>query len=206
MAIYLYLLDTMADWEVGYILAELNSGRFFDKSKPAASLVKIANTKDAIATMGGIAISPDVALADVNFSPEDILILPGSDTWGADCNQAILSLAPKLLKHGVTIAAICGATIALANQGMLDARKHTSNDKDFLQMICQSYVGAEYYVEEPAVTDRNLITASGLAPLEFAYEVFKKVDAFKPETIESWYKLNSTKEAKYYFEIVSLLD
>lgn len=27
--IYVYVLDTLADWEIGYVTAELKSGRFF---------------------------------------------------------------------------------------------------------------------------------------------------------------------------------
>ena len=27
-AVYVYVLDTLADWELGYVTAELNSGRF----------------------------------------------------------------------------------------------------------------------------------------------------------------------------------
>jgi hypothetical protein len=29
--IYIYVLDTLADWEIGYLTSELNSGRFFKK-------------------------------------------------------------------------------------------------------------------------------------------------------------------------------
>ena len=29
--VYIYLLNTMADWEIGHISAELNSRRFFKK-------------------------------------------------------------------------------------------------------------------------------------------------------------------------------
>ncbi len=27
--IYVYVLDTLADWELGHVISELNSGRFF---------------------------------------------------------------------------------------------------------------------------------------------------------------------------------
>jgi len=30
MKVYLYLLDTLADWEIGFITAELYSHRYFD--------------------------------------------------------------------------------------------------------------------------------------------------------------------------------
>ena len=29
--IYVYVLDTLADWEMGHVISELNSGRFFKK-------------------------------------------------------------------------------------------------------------------------------------------------------------------------------
>jgi hypothetical protein len=41
-------------------------------------------------------------------------------------------------------------------------RQYQLNNKAFL------------YYNQPAVVDVNLITASGVAPLEFSYEVFKK--------------------------------
>jgi hypothetical protein len=29
--VYLYVFDTMSDWEIGYLTAELNSGRYYKK-------------------------------------------------------------------------------------------------------------------------------------------------------------------------------
>ncbi len=29
--VYMYVFDTMSDWEVGYLTAELNTGRYFKK-------------------------------------------------------------------------------------------------------------------------------------------------------------------------------
>ena len=31
LKVYVYVLDTMADWELGHVISELNSGRFFKK-------------------------------------------------------------------------------------------------------------------------------------------------------------------------------
>lgn len=31
--IYVYVLDTLADWELGYVTSELNSGRFFKRGR-----------------------------------------------------------------------------------------------------------------------------------------------------------------------------
>ena len=205
MKAFLYILDTLADWEIGYIIAELNSGRFFNKTKTPVNLIKIGDTTKPIKTIGGIIITPNENINNIVFNKSDILILPGADTWFEDSNKKIMNLIPELLDQNVTIAAICGATLALAKNGILNTRKHTSNDKEFLKMSCPEYSGEELYLNQPAVTDGNLITATGLAPLEFSYEVFKKINIMNPETLEAWYQLNKTREAKYFYTLVESL-
>lgn len=196
---YVYILDTLADWEIGYITAELNSGRFLDKSKGKLSLIKIGNTLDPIKTMGGITVTPDEVISNIEFKEGDLLILPGADTWMDEKNQKILRIAADVINEKVVVAAICGATMALAQKGLLDNRKHTSNDKEFLKMACPGYSGSNYYINTPVVVDDNLITATGLAPLEFSYEVFKKIGVMKEKTLEAWYQLHKTREGKYFY-------
>lgn len=43
--IYVYVLDTLADWELGHAVAELHSGRFFKKGAPPISLKTVSLTK-----------------------------------------------------------------------------------------------------------------------------------------------------------------
>lgn len=201
MNIYLYILNTLSDWEIGYITAELNSRRYTDKDNPF-SLVKAGNTLEPITTMGGISITPDITIDKIKFNDDDILILPGADTWMNDENKKAVEIASELLDKKITVAAICGATVALASAGLLDTRKHTSNAEEFLKVFCPQYTGAHYYIDEPAVTDGSLITATGLAPLEFSYHIFKKAALMKPDTLEAWYNLNRTRVAKYFYELM----
>ena len=205
MKAYLYVLNTLADWEIGFITAELNSGRYFDKTKKPLSPVKIGNSTAPITTMGGIVITPDESIDNVEFQKGDLLILPGGDTWMNEENKKVIKLVPDLLEKGVIVAAICGATVALATAGILNDRKHTSNDKRFLKMACPQYAGEDNYVDLPAVTDDNLITASGLTPLEFAREVLRRIDVMKPRTLEAWFNLFETRTADYYFELMESL-
>ena len=51
--IYVYVLDTLADWELGYATAELNSGQFFKKGAPRVSLKTVSYSKEPINTMAG---------------------------------------------------------------------------------------------------------------------------------------------------------
>ncbi len=203
---YIYVLDTLADWEIAFITAELNSGRFLDKSKGKIKLVKIGNSLSPIKTMGGITIVPDAEVSSIEFREGDLLILPGADTWMDAQHQKILNIASNILNQKVIIAAICGASIALARTGILNNRKHTSNDKSLLRMICPEYSGSDYYLDELVVVDDNLITATGLAPLEFSYNVFKSAKLMTSATVEAWYQLYKTKEAKYFFALMESIN
>ena len=203
MNVYLYVLDTMADWEVGFLTAELNSKRYFKDKNIEAKIIKIGNTNSSVTTMGGFVLQPDIPVDSLIFKDDDILILPGADTWFEDENNQILKIAKKRIENNSKVAAICGGTFGLAKENALNNIKHTSNDKDFLKMVCPNYSGEKFYQNTPAVTDKNLVTASGLAPVEFTYEVLKLLDVFKVKTLESWYNLYKTKESKYYFELMN---
>ncbi len=205
MNVYLYVLNTLADWEIGYLTAEINSGRFLDKTKTPVNLIKIGNTLEPIKTMGGITITPDKCIDKITFHEKDLLILPGAETWLEESNNKILNLVSDVINKNVIIAAICGATMALAQKGLLDNRKHTSNAKELLKMTCPEYAGDKFYLNQPVVVDNNLITATGLAALEFSYEVLKKTNLMKPATLEAWYQLYKTQETKYFFSLMESL-
>ena len=197
---YLYVLNTMADWEIAHITAELNSGRFLKNGK--VTIQKVSKSLNPVTSMGGMSINVDLKLSEVEFSEGDLLILPGADTWMEEEHNSVIEIVGNLIDRGVIVAAICGATVALANAGILNSRKHTSNGKGFLEMICPEYKGSDNYIDCPAVCDNNLITASGLAPLEFTYEIMKRVEVMKEETVTAWYKLYSTKESRYFYELM----
>ena len=201
---YLYALNTLADWEIGFITAELKSGRYISKNIKY-NLTIIGNSLEPVETMGGILLAPEKSVEEIDFRKGDLLILPGADTWQEDSNKKILAMLPDLLKKDVIVAAICGATAALAQTGLLDNRKHTSIAKEYLKMVCPGYNGSSLYIESPAVVDGNLITATGLAPLEFSYEIFRKVNAMKEDTLEAWYQLYRTKEPKYFYSLMESL-
>jgi hypothetical protein len=91
----------------------------------------------------------------------------------------------------------------LAGKGLLNERPHTSNDLEFLKAVCPGYSGEAFYQNQPAVTDGNLITASGIAPLEFSAQVFSRLEVFTPEIVDAWYQLYNTRNPKYYFRLMS---
>lgn len=206
MNCYLYILDGLADWEISYISAEINSGRYLKNEFRNINLVKIGNSFDEITTIGGFKVLPDNVTNGVDFEEGDLLILPGSDKWMENNNFDVLERIPGLLKKNVTVAAICGATLALANYGILDNRPHTSNDRDYLVMSCPEYKGLNYYKNVPVVVDNNLITATGIAPLEFTYEVINKTGIMEECTLKSWYSLYNARDPKYFCSIIDSIN
>ena len=205
MNIFVYILETLADWEVAYLLPEINSGRYLKKTIEKPEILKVGKNLNPIKTMGGFEIIPDVDIKNVNIQNGDIMILPGANAWLNENNDEILDFVEQNIDKNITIAAICGATIALAGRGLLNERKHTSNDLGFLKMVCPNYSGEKYFCYQPVVTDNNLITASGIAPLEFAYAIIEKLNIMEKTTVEAWYNLYKTKEGKYFLELMESL-
>jgi putative intracellular protease/amidase len=90
----------------------------------------------------------------------------------------------------VPVAAICGATAGLARVGVLDQRRHTSNAIAYLKGT--GYRGTDRYEDVPAFDDGLLITAGGMAPLEFARAIFKRLQIYGDEALDAWYQLYKT--------------
>lgn len=203
--IYVYVLNTLADWEIGYVTCELNSHRFFKKDAPEVVVKTVSNDKNSIKTMGGLTIIPDCVLEDIVMDKNSVLILPGGFTWNDPSNNPIIKKASELLSIGATVCGICGATNALANVGILDNRHHTSNGAGYLEMFCPSYKGKEFYVDTLAVADDNLITAGTSGALLFAKLIIKRLGVFKDETLESWYNFFSTGKMEDFYALMQSL-
>lgn len=203
--IYVYVLDTLADWELGYVTSELKSGRFFKKDSQRIDLKTVSHTKKPIHTMGGLTITPDCLIEDINLNKTSVLLLPGADTWNEPEHINIIEKAKELLTLGATVCAICGATTALANVGLLDKRLHTSNGIGYLEMFSPYYKGQDFYIDKPAVKDQNLITASSSGALLWAKQIIEHLDVFQMNTLEYWYQYFRTGEPQYFFALMQSL-
>lgn len=139
--------------------------------------------------MGGLSITPDISLNEINLNEVEMLILPGGTAWEKDENDFIDSLVNNLFESGKTIAAICAATAYLGKKGFLNNLKHTSNDLLYLKGVVPEYLGEKNYINSFAVRDKNIITANGIAPIEFAREIFQKLKLHSDNDIEKWFQL-----------------
>jgi putative intracellular protease/amidase len=181
---YVLVHDGYADWEPASALAELR--RTFGFAVRSMGL-----TAQPVVSMAGLKVVPDIALSE--FVPESaaILILPGGDFWTTGEVPAISKAVQSMAALGRPVAAICGATLALAHCGLLDDRLHTSNGKDFIGKYVSSYRGAQHYRAAPAVRDRSVITANGLAPFAFAAEIFRAMAPERKDDIDIYESLYS---------------
>jgi putative intracellular protease/amidase len=197
MAVY----DMLADWEVGFATAHINK-QSWQRRPGRYAMVTVAESRESATTMGGVRITPNMSLADLRPQDSAMLMLAGADTWlGDGGNAAFAEKAREFLEAGVPVAAICGATAGLAAEGLLDDRRHTSNAAEFL--AATGYGGAERYIDAPAVTDGDLITASATAPVEFAREVLARLDVYEPTVLAAWYKLYGLHDPAGYFELMA---
>lgn len=203
--VYLYVLDTMADWEPGYAAAELNSGRFFRANAPRVTVRTVGADKAPVRTMGGLAVTPDCAVSEIAADKKSVLLLPGADAWNDAKHGAVIAKAAELLGAGGTVCAICGATVALANAGLLNERRHTSNGAGFLETFCPDYTGGRFYVDSPCVADGGLITAGASGALAWAKQILAWLDVFRPDTLEAWYAFFSTGAPQRFFELMQTL-
>lgn len=200
--VHCFVFDTLADWEYGFAVAGINNTQFH--RVPNAWQVKtVALRREPVVTSGGVRIIPDLALDEVAPADSRMLILPGGDTWDEGGNIEAVDKARDFLARGVPVAAICGATAGLARGGLLDDVRHTSNAREYI--AATGYRGGALYQEEPAVTDGDIITAASMAPLEFAYHIYRRLDLYAPEVLEAWYGLFSTRKPEYFAELLRLV-
>lgn len=180
--IFVFLFDGFSDWEISYLTPEINKSGQFD-------LVYFSKNGNLITSMGGLQIRPTTSLSELNFEDLDMLILPGGTAWEKGENKEITKFTKDAFEKGKPIAAICAATTCLGQLGLLNDLKHTSNDLNYLKGIAPKYRGDENYQNSLAVTDRNIITANGIAPIEFAREIFKIIGLYNDDNIEKWFQL-----------------
>ncbi|MBE3557980.1 MAG: glutamine amidotransferase [Ktedonobacteraceae bacterium] len=197
--VHLFVFDTLADWEPPYAIAGINNPEF--QVHQRYSVRTVGASRQPVKTMGGITILPDMTLDELEPAQSAMLILPGGLNWGEGRYpySAALEKAKVFVAAGVPVAAICGATAGLALAGILDDRRHTSNS--LAELKATHYRGEALYQNQPAVTDKNVITAGGIYPIEFAHQIFKVLEIYDAGVLEAWYHLYKSGDESYFYAL-----
>ncbi|MER7170009.1 type 1 glutamine amidotransferase family protein [Streptomyces mesophilus] len=187
--VHIAVYDTFADWETGYATTGLVRVGYETRT--------VGPDLEPITTMGGLRVTPDLALDELRPEDSSLLILTGADLWDSGDELAPFARkAREFLDAGVPVAAICGATAGLAREGLLDDRAHTSAISFYL--AATGYKGGERYVEADAVADGALITAGPTEPVAFAREVFALLKVYEGEVLDAWYRLFHDSDSSAY--------
>jgi putative intracellular protease/amidase len=181
-AALLFIFDGLADWEPAHALCEINKSGKFD-------VVTVGSSQVPVTTMGGLKLAPEITLDQVNPAEAAIFILPGGDMWEKQSDDGVKALLQRLHMDGILIGAICGATLEIARAGLTRRIRHTSNSKDYLKTLVDDYRDEEFYVDVLAVTDKKIITASGLGSIEFGREVIKQLSLYNEADTQVWFEM-----------------
>ena len=179
------ILPQYADWEIAYIssaISMLGQGSY--------EIKMVSLSKDYVQSIGGFKVLPDYDVASV---PDDYeaLILIGGMTWRDENAQQIKTLVEECYQKGKVLGGICDASAFLGTVGVLNDVMHTSNDmNDLKQWAGSAYTGETKYIAKQAARDKNIITANGTAPLEFAKEILFALNAASEEKISEWYNFH----------------
>lgn len=179
------ILQQYADWEAAYItsaITMLGQGQYDIKT--------VSLSKDYVQSIGGFRVLPDY---DIKSVPEnyEALVLIGGMTWRTENTQQIEELVEQCYQKGKVLGAICDASAFLGKVGVLNDVVHTSNDmNDLKQWAGSSYTGETKYIAKQAVRDKNIITANGTAPMEFAKEILLALNVASEDKILDWYNFH----------------
>jgi len=179
--VYLLVFNGFSDWEPAYALPEIA------KSKKYA-IKTVGFAREPVRSMGELTVLPDLALDEIDAEETALLILPGGFFWEDSSSEEVIAWLKKFDAERRPIAAICGATLEVARAGLLAGRKHTSNGRQYLEHYIKDYADGDLYTDELAVTDQNLITASGIGAHEFAREIFIKLGIYDAAEAEEWFQ------------------
>lgn len=179
------ILQQYADWEAAYItsaITMLGQGQYDIKT--------VSLSKDYVQSIGGFRVLPDYDIASV---PKDYeaLILIGGMTWRGENAQQVKTLVEECCQKGKVLGGICDASAFLGTIGVLNDVLHTSNDiSDLKQWAGSVYTGETKYIAKQAVRDKNIITANGTAPMEFAKEILLALNVASEEKVLEWYNFH----------------
>ena len=184
---YLFVFDGFSDWEASYATVGIRKSNDY--------VVKtIAMSREPVRSMGGMTVVPDldfipeVDLQDIDATNTGMVILPGGRAWEEKRNGQITPLVAHCMLHGIPVAAICGATVFLADLGLLNRAAHTSNHVSYLESFSPAYRGLSLYRHSPSVKTDLLITARGTAAIEFAQDIFETLGIQDQERVAEWFQ------------------
>jgi len=166
--ILVFIFDGMTDYEITFLMHLLNTSA--DKE-----IITIAYEDKIIKGRSGFLCKPSRLITDVLKEDVDGLIIPGG--WYGDTRPELMELIHDLNSKGKLVSAICGAgTVFLAKAGVFHNVKYTTPIVEWTQEHIDVFgekdpFPRENFLSDRVVRDGNIITAQGIAFIDFAIEI-----------------------------------
>lgn len=176
--ILLFIFDGMTDYEVTFIthLLGVDAGK---------KIISISYENKLIKSASGLTYKSDKLVKDVvNEEVEGLIICGG---WYGEVRNELIELINNVNSKGKLIGSICGAgTVFLAKAGILDNVKYTTpvaewTDKHIKVFGNKDPFPRENFISERVVRDRNIITAQGIAFIDFSIEICDWFNLFESQ-------------------------
>lgn len=178
--VYLFVCPNLADWEPTLAIAMISDRYTEVPKKHSYPVVTFGLSIQPIKSFGGLTITPDLDIGDVDPAKAAMIILPGSTIYEREDPTELVPLIRNCIRNNIPVAAICGGTLFLAKHGFLDSVRHTSAGPQWLKKHAPEYRGEQHYVHAPSVVDGGIITANPLGFVEFAANIMKTLDVCHP--------------------------
>lgn len=179
------ILQQYADWEAAYIssaISMLGQGEYEIKT--------VSLSKDPVMSIGGFSVLPDYNIESVPHDYEAVILIGGM-AWRNKNARQVETLVQDCFQKEKVLGGICDASAFLGTLGILNNVIHTSNDlNDLKEWAGSAYAGEAKYIAKQAVRDKNIITANGTAPMEFAKEILLALKVSSEEKIVEWYNFH----------------
>lgn len=181
------LTENFSDWETALINSTGRAYYGFD--------TRFATPNGALVTSsGGMIVTPHLALETILLDELDLLIVCGGTIWKTDLPPNIVALVAAAHERNIVVAGICDGTRVLAQSGVLDNLRHTSNSAENLSEL--NYGGAAYYQDVPyAVADQRVVTAPGTAPVSFMAEILRTL-GISDENLNAYLAMHAAEHSK----------
>ena len=177
--ILVFIFEEMTDYEITFITHLLGA----DANK---EVITVSYEDRIIKGRSGFLYKPLKLVSEVLVESVDGLIIPGG--WFGDLRPELIALIKKLSLEGKLISAICGAgTVFLAKSGILNDVKYTTPIVQWTEKHSEVFgeqdpFTRENFVQGRVVRDKNIITAQGVAFIDFAIEICDWFNLFENQS------------------------
>jgi|LGOV01.1.fsa_nt_gb putative intracellular protease/amidase len=177
MQILHYIFDDMADFETIFLCHLL-------AADCGIKVVNFAKEEKPIRSISGMIYHPEYGIDQINVNDFDGIIIPGG--WQAEHPAKLKEFLQEINNQNKLIGAICAAPWILATSGILLNKKYTTSigswgekHKEFFKI--ENPFNWENFKDARVVCDGNIITAKGIAFIDFAIKVLELLGQFSNE-------------------------